>query len=86
LNISNDLKKIILPTAFCYQFRGRSGSCEAKDGNPFGPYWDNFGIDFDANAKFGPLGYDMDFGNHKSAWVDKFSSDKFPVLAFTGLN
>lgn len=68
--------------AFCYQFRDKT--CNAKEGNPFKPYWDLFEIDFDGNAKFGPLGYDMDFGTHKSAWIDNFSADKFPVLAFTG--
>lgn len=70
--------------AFCYQFRDKKQTCEAKDGNPFGPYWDKFGIDFDQNAKFGPLGYDMDYGTHKSAWMNSFLPEKFPVLAFTG--
>ena len=70
--------------AFCYQFRDGEKSCKAKDGNPFGPFWDRFNIDFDHNAKFGPLGFDMDYGFHKSAWVNNFPGDKFPVLAFTG--
>lgn len=70
--------------AFCYQFRDGENSCKAKDGNPFGPFWDRFNIDFDHNAKFGPLGFDMDYGFHKSAWVNNFPGDKFPVLAFTG--
>lgn len=29
--------------AFCYAYRKRD-DCQAKDGNPFGPYWDKFGI------------------------------------------
>ena len=70
--------------AFCYQFRDGENSCKAKDGNPFGPFWDRFNIDFDHNAKFGPLGFDMDYGFHKSAWVNNFPGDKLPVLAFTG--
>merc|ERR1712018_860287 len=71
--------------AFCYQFRDTTkNSCEAKQGNPFGPYWDKFDIDFDHNAKYGPLGYDMDFGHHKTTWIENFSADRFPVLAFIG--
>lgn len=73
----------LLP-AFCYQFRDKTQSCQAKEGNPFGPYWDKFGIDFDQNAKYGPLGYDMHFGTHKHAWETGFNSKRFPVLAFTG--
>lgn len=73
--------------AFCYQFRdGGENDCKAKEGNPFGPYWDKFNIDFDHNAKFGPLGFDMDYGFHKSAWVGNFPGDRFPVLAFTGIS
>ncbi len=75
---------ILFNEAFCYSFRDKSQSCQAKEGNPFGPYWDKFGIDFDQNAKYGPLAFDMDYGNHKQAWVDSFNAKRFPVLAFTG--
>lgn len=29
--------------AFCYAYR-KKNDCQAKDGNPFGPYWNKFGI------------------------------------------
>ena len=47
-------------TVLCYQARhGASGdSCNAKDGNPFGPFWDTFDIDFDHSEFYGPLGFD----------------------------
>jgi len=46
----------------CYQPRqGASGnSCNAKDGNPFGPFWDTFNIDFDYSEYYGPLSFDTD--------------------------
>lgn len=68
---------------FCYGPRGDS-TCSAKEGNPFGPYWDKFGIDFDRDEFFGPLGYDLTFEEHKKAWGVKYSPKVFPVLAFTG--
>lgn len=34
---------ILLTIAFCYAFRN-GNDCAAKEGNPFGPYWDKFGI------------------------------------------
>lgn len=67
----------------CYASRG-GGSCNAKDGNPFGPYWNRFNIDFDDDEFYGPLGYDTSFGNDKINWFNRFPSSEYPVLAFTG--
>ncbi|CAF0970316.1 unnamed protein product [Brachionus calyciflorus] len=90
--LMDDFMKYIAPkvwpkgnrTVFCYMGRGDSKDCSAKDGNPFGPYWNNFGIDFDNDVFYGPLGYDPTFGNHKVGWMTKYSPEKYPVLAFTG--
>jgi peptide-O-fucosyltransferase len=70
-----------LNKAFCYSSRGEN-TCNAKEGNPFGPFWDHFGVEFDSNEFYGPLGYDPLFGNHMIEWKQRYSH--YPVLAFTG--
>lgn len=64
--------------------RGNSNDCAAKDGNPFGPYWDNFGVDFDNSEFYAPLSFDPNFEKHRLEWTTRFPAEKFPVLAFTG--
>lgn len=59
-------------------------SCNAKMGNPFGPFWDEFNIDFVASEFFGPLNYDVHHGMSVTQWQDRFPAYDFPVLAFTG--
>ena len=46
-------------TVFCYYSRSGASddSCNAKEGNPFGPFWDTFNIDFDRSEYYGPLGF-----------------------------
>ncbi|KAL3871805.1 hypothetical protein ACJMK2_039777 [Sinanodonta woodiana] len=73
--------------AFCYQ--GRSGGskkddCNAKEGNPFGPFWNHFNVDFDKSAFYTPLYFDSKNQNEMIRWTDRFPANKFPVLAFTG--
>ncbi|KAF8770068.1 GDP-fucose protein O-fucosyltransferase 1 like protein [Argiope bruennichi] len=43
---------------FCYMARGGSDHCNAKDGNPFGPFWDTFDVNFDESVFYQPLHYD----------------------------
>lgn len=64
--------------------RFESNGCNSKEGNPFGPYWDRFGIDFDADEFYGPLGYDPSFRDDKQKWMTKYPAEKYPVLAFSG--
>jgi peptide-O-fucosyltransferase len=68
--------------AFCYFSRYKSDGCSAKRDDPFGPYWDHFGVYFDSDEIYGPLGYDPDLESQE--WTRKYPSNQYPVLAFTG--
>ncbi|KAK6622860.1 hypothetical protein RUM43_008707 [Polyplax serrata] len=70
--------------SFCYTNRGDSDGCNAKEGNPFGPFWDTFDIDFVGSEKYGPLQFDVYHGNMAEKWGQKYPPDKWPVLAFVG--
>lgn len=89
-NLGNDIWPTDLRQSFCYMERkSLSGStkkdCHAKEGNPFGPFWDEFKIDFIASEFFSPLNYDT-FHSHNmiDKWQQKYPADSWPVLAFTG--
>lgn len=78
-------------TSFCYMERKSSQSgqskepdCHAKEGNPFGPFWDTFGIDFTASEFFGPLHFDTHHSDMAEKWSEKYPAEKWPVIAFTG--
>jgi peptide-O-fucosyltransferase len=51
---------------------GKSDDCNAKDGNPFGPFWDNFNIDFVKSEFFTPLTYDVEFGDTVEQWNQRY--------------
>ncbi|XP_045763017.1 GDP-fucose protein O-fucosyltransferase 1 isoform X1 [Maniola jurtina] len=72
--------------SFCYTQRiGEiDNSCNAKSGNPFGPFWDTFGIDFVKSEFYGPLNYDAHNDKVMESWTQKYPSEQWPVLAFTG--
>jgi len=72
--------------AFCYSARQgkEEESCNAKDGSPFGPFWDNFNITFNHSELYGPLHYDVHHGDTVQAWSKRFPPSRFPVIAFTG--
>ncbi|KAL5012714.1 hypothetical protein ScPMuIL_011265 [Solemya velum] len=73
-------------TVICYGVRsgGQSGSCNAKDGNPFGPFWDTFDIEFDNSEFYSPLHYEWSSQKDRQDWINRFPPDKYRVLAFTG--
>ncbi|XP_013394458.1 GDP-fucose protein O-fucosyltransferase 1 [Lingula anatina] len=85
-----ELAPVIWPpgkrTAFCYMARPGSTSegCNAKDGNPFGPFWNTFNVDFDSSEFYGPLYYDSHRTSTAKAWHKKYPVSRYPVLAFTG--
>ena len=93
----DNLSETIWPTeeriSFCYAARQslngqdtspRGGVCHAKSGNPFGPFWDNFKVNFVGSETYGPLHYDVHFTNVARDWNDKYPASEWPVLAFTG--
>ncbi|XP_066159186.1 GDP-fucose protein O-fucosyltransferase 1 isoform X2 [Euwallacea fornicatus] len=70
--------------SFCYMSRGNTNSCNAKEGNPFGPFWDTFNIDFVASEFYGPLNYDINNKAVADQWQKKYPPSKWPTIAFTG--
>ncbi|KAK7604126.1 hypothetical protein V9T40_004399 [Parthenolecanium corni] len=85
--MQNEAKEIWPPEkriSFCYVARGESGSCNAKEGNPFGPFWDTFEIDFVSSEFYEPLHYDVYHSKVAEQWREKYPPSKWPVLAFAG--
>ncbi|XP_015519245.2 GDP-fucose protein O-fucosyltransferase 1 [Neodiprion pinetum] len=90
--VMEEFMKKIAPTvwpeskriSFCYSVRGSTGSCNAKDGNPFGPFWDTFDVEFVGSEFYGPLHYDVHHSDMVYQWSRKYPSSYWPVLAFTG--
>ncbi|XP_059608292.1 GDP-fucose protein O-fucosyltransferase 1 [Phlebotomus argentipes] len=75
--------------SFCYMARKsldgkETNSCNAKDGNPFGAFWDEFQVDFVDSEFYGPLNYDVHHGSVAEKWIEGYPAKKFPVLAFSG--
>lgn len=75
--------------AFCYMERkslngNAEQSCNAKEGNPFGPFWDTFDVEFVDSEFFGPLNYDVHHGRMTEKWNEKYPPNEWPVIAFTG--
>lgn len=61
--------------------RGQEGSsCNAKEGNPFGPFWDTFSVDFDHSEYYGPLNYDTHHQDMASRWNQQYPATKFPGI------
>ncbi|XP_048776581.1 GDP-fucose protein O-fucosyltransferase 1-like [Ostrea edulis] len=72
-------------TVFCYgkSYTGEPG-CDAKHGNPFGPFWDTFNIDFDASEFYEPLSFDTSNQFEVKRWQERYPPERYPVLAFKG--
>ncbi|XP_011556235.3 GDP-fucose protein O-fucosyltransferase 1 [Plutella xylostella] len=72
--------------SFCYTKRNGeiTNSCNAKSGNPFGPFWDTFSIEFVDSEFYGPLHYDAHDTAMIKKWTSKYAASEWPVLAFTG--
>ena len=62
---------------FCYTARtsgDKDNDCNAKSGNPFGPFWDTFVIAFDASEFFSPLFYDTQNLHDMQRWKERYTS------------
>ena len=61
--------------------RGQGTDCNAKEGNPFGPFWDTFSVDFVQSEFYGPLNYDVHHNQDMSRkWNSRYPSNKFPGI------
>lgn len=69
-------------SVYCYSRRqgiqsADDGGCNAKDGNPFGPFWDTFHIDFDGSKYYGPLHYDTNDPRIAQQWKERHVEIQF---------
>ncbi|XP_068694635.1 GDP-fucose protein O-fucosyltransferase 1-like [Montipora foliosa] len=67
---------------FCYSFS--DDKCRMKEGNPFGPFWDHFNINFDDYREHRGLLWDADQQWVRDGWNDRFPTSDYPVIALMG--
>ncbi|XP_020616507.1 GDP-fucose protein O-fucosyltransferase 1-like [Orbicella faveolata] len=68
---------------FCYSFRDNQ-RCGMKDGNPFGPFWDHFHINFDDYREHSGLLWNTDQDWARDGWDTRFPVSEYPVIALMG--
>ncbi|NP_001091922.1 protein O-fucosyltransferase 1 precursor [Strongylocentrotus purpuratus] len=74
---------------YCWLYLNSDAQCEMKRGNPFGPFWDGFGINFAEEHKFeifshADLSNTQDMEKIKEHWDRSFPVKDHPVLALKG--
>lgn len=45
-----------------------------KEGNPFGPFWDNYDIDFNKFAEYSPLSYNTHAPGVQGMWEERYDT------------
>ncbi|XP_068678139.1 LOW QUALITY PROTEIN: GDP-fucose protein O-fucosyltransferase 1-like [Montipora foliosa] len=68
---------------YCWLPPGSSAQCRVKDGNPFKPFWDELGVDFDEKIVY-HLGTRVQDPYERDKWKKEFPPSNHPVLAFRG--
>ena len=51
------------------------GKCSMKDGNPFGPFWNHFGVSFDGSVEHPGLLWDTYFTHVAEGWNKRYCID-----------
>lgn len=66
---------------FCWQAHDTTVTdCKMKEGNPFGPFWDDLKVDFDES-----IIYHLSYNDEEiPKWKTQYPAEKYPVLAMRG--
>ncbi|MCP9264942.1 GDP-fucose protein O-fucosyltransferase 1 [Dirofilaria immitis] len=73
-----------LPRKSIYNTK-KSFGCHAKEGNPFGPFWDYSNINFIGDVYYAsdfPDAHFISSASVRKRWNEKFPVDRYPVLSF----